>query len=455
MKQPLGKAIKASLAISLPVAGTFLLNILSSFVAVYYISRFGEKALAASALIISIQITALVISMSTLFAVSVTVGRAFGSGAKDMATRLLQQGWMLGFCMSIVIAVIFTFAPEILVFFNQPRGLAALTALYFHAMLFGVLPAMLQTASGQFAIGISKQKLVAFSSLLGLLTMIFLGFGLGFGEFGLPKLGIAGVGYAVAAQYWVGFLFLLLQFIFNNSFKEFEIFKLRPVNRFAELKQLFIVGWPISAQVSAELIAIFVITIMTGWLGEFSLSARQVTSQFLVFTIVPIIGLAQAAGVLVSQNIGKKAYFEVNRVAKISLALAFGFIIWFLLAFIFIPDKLASLYINIHEPANFNLLRLIKILFLIACVSQIFDSIRNITSGALRGLYDTRFSMVTGIIGLWFITLPLGYVLAFHFHLGVIGLSIGFAVGVAVASILQWLRWHRLSQHEYLQKIYS
>src|SRR6056297_3537648 len=101
MKQPLGKAIKASLTITLPVAGTFFLNILTSFIAVYYISRFSEEALAASALIVGVQITTFVISMSTLFSVSIMVGRAFGANNKDAATRLLQQGWILGFCMSL------------------------------------------------------------------------------------------------------------------------------------------------------------------------------------------------------------------------------------------------------------------------------------------------------------------------------------------------------------------
>lgn len=455
MKQPLYRAIMASLAITLPVAGTFLLNMLTSFVAVFYISKFGKTYLAASALILAVQVTTFVICMSALFSVSVCVGRAHGHGDKNKATSLLQQGCLLALLLSFLIIIILLCAPAILMRLNQPKPLVHIASLYFHTLVFGAIPLMFQTVFAQFIIGVSKQRIVTLSSAISLCCMAFLSYAFAFGKFGFPNLGVIGVALGVVCQFWIGCLFLLSQLSFREFFKAFKLFQPRPFEKFKALKQLFKIGWPISIQISTELIAIFTLTIMAGWLGKYALSARQITSQFLVFTIVPIIGISQAAGVLVSQNIGQQKFFEVSRIANINLILAFCFIIWFLLAFIFIPDTLASLYININDASNAHLLSLIKILFFIACFSQIFDSVRNISSGALRGLYDTRFTMFTSIIGLWIVALPLGYLLAFEFSMGIVGLSLAFTSGIVIAALIQWFRWRMLSKPQYLMNNYA
>ncbi len=452
MKHSLSTAIKESLMISIPIAGTFFLNILTNFIAVIYLSHFGDAVLAASALIFSLQVAALVISMSTLYSISVLVGRAYSENKLEETTRLLQQGWLLAIILSAIITVIFLSAPHLFIFFGQDKNLAMITGLYFHSLVIGTVPIMLQTACQQFAMGVLKQKLVIISSFICLLSTTFFGYALGFGHFGFPKLGVSGIGLAIGLQYWVGFLFMLSQFLFNKFFKPFAIFKIRPINRFAELKLLFNIGWPISVQVGAELLAIFSMTVMTGWLGKISLSARQVANQYLVFTIVPVIGVAQACGILVSYSLGKKFFSDIRRILIINLWLAFAFIIWFFLAFLLIPNTLARVYININDQTNTQLLHLVQLLLLIACFSQAFDSIRNITSGALRGLYDTRYPMMMGFIGLWLIAIPLGYILAFNFHLGVIGLSIGFAIGVTVAACFQMRRWWQQSVYEVLEK---
>ena len=54
-----------------------------------------------------------------------------------------------------------------------------------------------------------------------------------------------------------------------------------------------------------------------------------------------------------------------------------------------------------------------------------------VAAGALRGLRDTRVPMLLAAVGYWAIGLPVGLLLGFPFGLGVSGIWIGLAGGLA------------------------
>ena len=106
------------------------------------------------------------------------------------------------------------------------------------------------------------------------------------------------------------------------------------------------------------------------------------------------------------------------------------------------PKELASLYLNIHNPANAEILHFIVILFIILGIQQIIDGARNIFTGALRGMFDTQFPMIVGLIVIWIIGLPLGYFMAFNLHWGVYGVETGITLGLLIGAIILTMRWH-------------
>src|SRR5262249_15528949 len=82
-----------------------------------------------------------------------------------------------------------------------------------------------------------------------------------------------------------------------------------------------------------------------------------------------------------------------------------------------------------------------KILMLVA-IFQIADGIQVSTTGALRGLGNTRAAMIANLIGHYPIGLALGLLLCFQFRFGAVGLWTGLAAGlISVATMLirAWL----------------
>jgi MATE family multidrug resistance protein len=85
-------------------------------------------------------------------------------------------------------------------------------------------------------------------------------------------------------------------------------------------------------------------------------------------------------------------------------------------------------------------------LFVVAAVFQLFDGIQAVTTGALRGLGNTRTPMLVNLVGHWLIGLPLAYVMCFHYGWEAQGLWIGLATGLILIGATLLAVWHRESR---------
>ena len=61
------------------------------------------------------------------------------------------------------------------------------------------------------------------------------------------------------------------------------------------------------------------------------------------------------------------------------------------------------------------------VLMQVAAAFQLFDGLQVVTTGALRGLGDTRTPMFTNLVGHWLIALPIAAVGGFTLGYGVVG----------------------------------
>jgi multidrug resistance protein, MATE family len=101
-------------------------------------------------------------------------------------------------------------------------------------------------------------------------------------------------------------------------------------------------------------------------------------------------------------------------------------------------------------PAGAETTRLAAALLLVGASFFVADAVQGIAAGALRGLNDTRMPMLYAAVSFWLVGFSSAYALAFPFHLGAIGIWIGFSLGVTTFAALLVCRFHLLTLHNYL-----
>ena len=440
-----GFACKQSIKMATPLVSSRITTATNRFVGMLMIAQLSQAALAAGALITTILMLLMVIGWSIMMAVGVYVGRIYGEGRPEDTGLILWQGLFLGTLIGIPLTLMMWNVAPFLLLLGQPKNVVDIAQQYFQGAAYGVLPSMWVVCCNQFLVGISRPKLIMIYSFVALPFTILLSYVWLFGRWGFPKLGVIGVAYANSLTFVLMIIFLLSFLYFRKGYRQFNIFIKRPKYLdYKLLSRLFIIGWPISVQFGAELIAFSVMVLMMGWIGEAALGAQQIIMQCRMMALMLPFGVSQGAAVLVSQAIGKKDYQMTKLYGYAGISIGVGFLLLIGAIYLIFPKAIISIFINIHNPRHLETIHIAILFFVIGAFSQIFDAIRNILTGALRGFHDTHMPMLVGIVVVWFIGVPIGYLLTFTFHWGAIGLPIAYTFGFILGAFILWRRfiWH-------------
>jgi MATE family multidrug resistance protein len=434
--------IKQTIAVALPVTVTQLIGTVSGFVGMAFLAQLGHHILAASALLYAAQTMIFVISISPLFSVSVLISRAFGAGKVSEIGNIVQQAWALSLLLAVVIIVLYLSIKPILLACGQSLELVNDITPFFHTAVYGVPATMICVATSQFLLGIRRQKLVMLLMAVQMTLNALASYALILGHWGMPKLGVAGWGWAYVITTWFSLLLYVIVLLVLKEFQQFSIFKTHMRNNWKHLKDLFRFGWPIMVQTGGELLSFGFVTMMVGWLGTTSLAAMQVVTQYLMLLVIPSFGYTMAGAVLVGHSMGAKQYHQAKMFGYVSLATCVSTIVLLGALLNIFPAQFSHIFLHANEPHYAEILSLIKKVFFIIALSQIFDAVRNSLTGALRGLLDMKYPMIVGLVCIWLIRVPCSYLFGFVLHGGVVGMAFGGIIGMSIAAALIFARWH-------------
>jgi MATE family multidrug resistance protein len=231
--------------------------------------------------------------------------------------------------------------------------------------------------------------------------------------------------------------------IFAKWSKPFKVFSSLAGVSLARCKALFALGWPISLQVSGELLALTCITYLLGLFGVSALASGQIVGQFTLMFVMITIGLSQAVSILVSQSIGAKKWVQMRQTSLAGLFIILMIAIVFAVCFIFMPERLIDLYLDIKHPTHTMVVMLGVQFMEVAAVYIIFDGVRNVMTATLRGMQDAKIPMRIGLICMWVLGIPLAALCGFVYPHGPVALRWGFTFGVVLGTIWLWVRYDR------------
>lgn len=451
MKQTLTKTktlitaeIRDSLLLAVPLAGAQLAQAATSFIDTVMMGLLGSQTLAAGGLGAITFTALLIIGTGIVSAVSPLAAEAHGAAKLDLAGRVARQGLWLAVAIAIPVSFLIWNAGPILQWFGQEEENVRMAETYLRAIVWGYLPGLMFAALKNFAAALSQPRPVILIMVCCTVFNAAANYVLMFGKFGLPALGLAGIGWASTISIWGMFIALVLYMLRRPLFNRYGVFRnLHRVER-RIFWELFQTGWPIGVLAAVETGLFTVTTFLMGQLGTIPLAAHQVALQTASITFMVPLGISFATTVRVGQFSGRNDPAGAQLAGYVGIGMGALFMGLMAIALWTVPETIVSLYLDVQDPANARVVDLAKPLLGVAAVFQLFDGIQIIAAGALRGLKDTRIPMLIGILSYWVLGLSSGYLLGLQFGLGGVGLWCGLAIGLAAAAAINTWRFQCL-----------
>lgn len=435
------REIRATLALAAPLAGANLAQIAMGLTNAVVVGHLGGEALAAAGLGGGLYFTLVIVSQGVLTAVAPLAAHAIGADDHAAAGRIAGAGMALAALLAAPVLALLTGVPYGLARLGYDAALTADISRYLMAarwaapafLAFVVLRAMLSA--------MARVRPIMVVLLLGVAANAALNWALVFGHCGLPALGIAGSGCAVAIVQWLMTAGLAAYSLLWPAHRRLR-FHRRVAGHFGPLVRL---GVPISAMLALETGLFSATGVLMGLFGAVALAGHQLALNFASIAFMVPLGIGQATTVRVAVQLGARDHAAARRAGLVALGLAGVAMLPSAALMLAAPRLVAGLYLDVADPANAAPVALGVRLLAIAAAFQVFDGLQAAAAGALRGYRDTTVPMAFAAIGYWGAGFGGGWALAFPLGYGAVGLWAGLALGLAVVAVLLSCRLYRRS----------
>ncbi|UTW09770.1 NorM family multidrug efflux MATE transporter [Pseudomonas benzenivorans] len=435
MQAPLRLELMAILRLAGPLIAAQLAHVLMVFTDTVMMGLLGPQALAGGGL------GAAGYSFVSIFCVGVigAVGNlvAIRHGADDAAgvARLTQNGLWLGWALALVAGLLlWNLQPLLLQLGQAPQSVHG--AMQFLSTLVFALPGYMSfMALRGFTSAIGRPGPVMAISIGGALANFFLNYALIKGWFGLPALGLAGIGLVTALVMNAMALLLAWHLLRSPDTAAYALLRglLRP--QWTEMKELLRLGLPIGGTYAVESGLFTFAALCMGALGSSQLAAHQIAIQSVHVAFMVPVGISYAITFRIGQHYGGGRLLEARRAGRLGIGIGalcmFAFAVLFWLA----PQWVVGLFLDPLDPGYREVVALAVGLLAIAAWFELFDGIQTIAMGAIRGLKDAKTTFLVGLLCYWAVGAPLAWTLAFPLGWGAAGVWWGLAGGLACAAI--------------------
>jgi multidrug resistance protein, MATE family len=438
--------LRPMLALAAPVVMAELGWVTMGIVDTIMVGSLGASAIGAVGLASMLFVAVAVFAMGLLLGLDPLVAQAFGARRLDECHRWLIDGlWLSASVAPPMIAVVFVMNAT-MGRWGLPRDVLVLAQPYLAILTWSLAPLLAYVAFRRYLQAMNLVRPIMFALVAANLVNAAANWVLIGGHLGAPAMGVRGSAYATLAARIFMAAWLLLVIVRHEARVTPPALsgvegRLRDTP-FAfdgpRVRQLFVLGFPAAGQTVLEVGVFTAATALAGRVSSDALAAHQIALNLAALTFMVPLGIASAAAVRVGQAIGRDDPRAAIAAGWTAIGLGVGFMAVAAATFLLMPRFLIRLFTP--DPA---VLEVGVSLLYVAAAFQLFDGLQGVTTGALRGLGDTRTAMMWNLAGHWFVGLPLAYALCFRFRLGVVGLWWGLSSGLIICGVALLLVWCR------------
>jgi MATE family multidrug resistance protein len=434
---------RSLLILGLPLVGSQVAQFAVHTTDTLMLGWYSVLALAQVTLGAQVLFIAFIATSGFAFAILPMVAKSMAEDDSQSARRATRMGLWVSTLAAALLFLPMWYAGPLLEAMGQDPTVAQGAQAYLRIAGFGLWPALWGLVLRSYLSALEHAGIVLWVSVFVLAANALINYGLIFGNWGLPELGLQGAAIAsVISQ-----ILALLGFVIyiQRRFPEQQMFA--RFWRFDGSAALAVtrLAVPISATALAESGLFAASAFMMGWLGHLELAAHGIVLQLAALSFMVHMGLSQAGTVRAGKAFARNDWPSVRRTAWVTMGLSSVVAIVAIFLFLMSPQVLIRAFLDPQDPLAADILRIGTILLMLAALFQFVDAAQVVALSLLRGLQDTKVPMWIAAISYWLIGLPISYVLGFWLGFQEAGIWMGLVVGLGSAALLLWWRFCRLA----------
>ena len=401
------------LFLSFPIIVQNLLMNSLSFIDTLMITKVSEEALAAVGLANQMYFLISLFYFGVSSGAAIFVAQYWGAKQLDKLQRTMGIALSIGLIGAVVSAFFSFFFPTLImnIFTTDPvvvaYGVDYLKIVSISYLMTAVV--MIYSASLR---STEDSKTPMYITMISLIINVVLNYALILGNFGFPRLEVKGAAIATMIARTIE-MFLLLFIVYRRKGAIAAPIKTLFSFSFKEVKSYLVTCLPVILNEIFWSLGMVFYKIAFAQLGTTVIASVNVSQSIEHLFFVILIGISNAAAILIGNKIGEGDIPTAQKYASrlIKLVIIVGIFMGIgLYTLAPIIPRLFTLSDYVYE-ITVRSLRSMALLIPIKAVTML------IVVGILRSGGDTKFSMITELLGVWGIGVPLAFIGALVFNL--------------------------------------
>ena len=439
---PTGQAqvLRQVWTIAWPVVVASMLDAMEGLVDISMVGQLGPAAISAVGLSRQILFVIMVMAISVSTGSRTLVAQFYGAGRHGDLSQTAQQAILMGILLSGGLALVgSTIARPALVLLGAQEDVLVHAVPFMRVYFAGIVFMMPNYIIGGIFGGAGDTRTPLKISCLIICLKIPLSYGLIFGAWGLPQLGVTGAALGSVVCRAVGCAVGVYLLTSGRTRVHMRWNWRLPFNRDI-IGRMMRIGVPTGVQGFFRNGARILIYRVVGWTSRPTAATAALTIglQMRMIGIMPALAFSVAATALVGQRLGAKQIGEAERFAANTIRLCMTFItVCAVLICVFARD-IVDLFTDSAAVIEMG-----YVMLLYFTAAQVFSALSIVAGGVLAGGGETRPLLYYTIVAQWLVMLPLSYVLAFLLDLDVAGIWIAWFIGGAAQGVMAWVRYRK------------
>ncbi|MCL2057546.1 MAG: MATE family efflux transporter [Oscillospiraceae bacterium] len=422
-----------------PATIELMLSSMISMINMWLVSSLGAEAVSAVGVTGQPIMIPWVLIQAFSIGGTAIIARSLGERNEIAARRASEQMLFLAAGASILCgAILFFFGSYIISWMGATPDYFSMAALYMRFSAVGVIFQSITTTVAAILRGAGRTRLTMRFNIIANITNVSIGFPLIYGLGPIPSLGIMGAGIAVLSAHVVGCTLALMTLFRSKSLPIHPNARMLFTPDASVVQRISRIGVSSALEQLSLRVGLILFTIYVIRLGTAEYAAHNIAGS--VHNYVVNIGSAFSIALvsLVGQNLGAKRADLADKYFMESIKLCLACSAFFMVILLLFPRNIATFFTKETDVID-NIVIALRILALFV-PSQI---IQITVCGGLRGGGDTKWPLISTMIGVLVMRMVLGYFFIVVFEWGIAGAWLCWLLDQTSRMVIILIRYKR------------